>query len=272
MPLPKEEKQIAVVGRSFIQFFSHAFAITEFEVRKLKHDPSELITRSLQPFIWLLLFGQVISHGNVMTFQNMSYLDFITPGILAKSILFIAIFHGLSVIWEKDLGIVHKLLVAPISRFSLVFGKALAAAVRSLSQVLVIYVLALLLGVKLHHSLYSFAGVLLFTLLGAGIFSTFSLIIACIVKTRERFLGIGQVLTMPLFFASNAIYPIAMMPHWLQVFARVNPLSYEVDGLRIFMLDIPSSMHGLGIDILVLSMTFIVMMLIGARLYPRLAQ
>ena len=74
--------------------------------------------------------------------------------------------------------------------------------------------------------------VLLAVVLGSALFATFSLIIACIVKTRERFMGIGQVLTMPLFFASNAIYPLALMPAWLQAVARMNPLTYMVDALR----------------------------------------
>ena len=85
-------------------------------------------------------------------------------------------------------------------------------------------------------------------MLGSALFASFSLIIACIVKTRERFMGVGQLLTMPLFFASNAIYPIAIMPVWLQVIARVNPLTYEVDALRALMLADGTSIYGLGPD------------------------
>ncbi|MNY56061.1 ABC-2 type transporter [compost metagenome] len=77
--------------------------------------------------------------------------------------------------------------------------------------------------------------VLVFVVLGSALFSTFSLVIACLMKTRERFMGIGQVLTMPLFFASNAIYPLALMPSWLKAIALFNPLSYEVDALRALM-------------------------------------
>jgi ABC-2 type transport system permease protein len=108
-------------------------------------------------------------------------------------------------------------------------------------------------------------------ILGAALFSTFSLIIACIVKTRERFMGIGQVLTMPMFFASSAIYPISMMPHWLQVVAHGNPLTYEVDGLRTMMLSGGVSQYGLGMDFAVVVGVMLVMVAIGARLYPRVA-
>ena len=115
-------------------------------------------------------------------------------------------------------------------------------------------------------------GVMVIVLLGGACFSTFSLIIACLVRTRERFMGIGQVLTMPLFFASNAIYPIVIMPAWLQAIARANPLSYEVDALRSLMLANNTNFAGLIPDFTVMFCITTVLVLIGARLYPRLAQ
>lgn len=100
-------------------------------------------------------------------------------------------------------------------------------------------------------------------------FSTFSLVIALIVKTRERFMGIGQILTMPLFFASNAIYPIALMPRWLQVVSHLNPLTYEVDALRSLMLVGVDSGYGLLPDFAVLFLVTVLLVLIGGLLYPR---
>jgi ABC-2 type transport system permease protein len=194
------------------------------------------------------------------------------PGILAQSVLFIAIFYGISVIWERDLGIVHKLLVTPTPRTALVLGKGLSVGCRALSQAFIIYLLAWLLGVKLNWRPQAVAGVLIAVVLGAALFSTFSLIIACLVKTRERFMGIGQVLTMPMFFASNAIYPIAMMPSWLKAVAWCNPLTYEVDALRALMLADGASEFGLALDFVVLVGTTGVLTLVGAWLYPRLAQ
>ncbi len=108
-------------------------------------------------------------------------------------------------------------------------------------------------------------------LLGAACFSTLSLIIAALVKTRERFMGIGQILTMPLFFASNAIYPVAIMPPWLRVCAQINPLTYEVDALRAMMLPAAPSVHGLGLDAGVLIAALTALVLVGARVYPRIA-
>jgi ABC-2 type transport system permease protein len=253
-------------------FLMKTLAIVGMDLRKLRRDPTELLTRAIQPALWLMVFGQVFAHSRAIPTGDLPYEDFMAPGILAQSVLFIAIFYGISVIWERDLGIVHKLLATPTPRTALVLGKGLSAGVRALSQAFIIYFLSWLLGVKLNVSPHAVAGVLIAVVLGAALFSTFSLIIACLVKTRERFMGIGQVLTMPMFFASNAIYPLEMMPGWLRAAARVNPLTYEVDALRALMLSGGHSEFGLTLDFAVLIGTTTVLTLIGAALYPRLAQ
>jgi ABC-2 type transport system permease protein len=199
----------------------------------------------------------------------MPYLDYMTPGILAQSVLFISIFYGIAIIWERDAGMLHKMLASPASRGALVLGKALSAGVRSFTQAFMIYGLALCLGVHLKLSALPMLGVILALLLGAAVFSTLSLIAACLVKTRERFMGIGQFLTMPLFFASNAIYPIALMPYWLQWLAMLNPLSYEVDVVRALMLPGMTSSFGLATDFAVLALCTVALVMVGARLYPR---
>jgi ABC-2 type transport system permease protein len=190
--------------------------VAEAEVRKLRHDPWELATRAIQPTLWLVVFGQVMAHVRGLPTGDPGYLDFMTPGILVQSVLFVAIFYGISAIWERDLGILQKFLVSPASRTALVLGKGISAGVRALSQALIVYLLAFAMGVHTSFRLLHILGVLGFIVLGAAMLSTLSLIVACLVKTRERFMGIGQVLTMPIFFASNAIYPLALMPRWLQ--------------------------------------------------------
>jgi len=201
---------------------------------------------------------------------GLNYLDFMTPGILAQSVLFGAIFYGISLIWERDLGIVHKFLVSPALRTSLVLGRALSSTVRSLCQALLLYMIAALLGVHLRFGLQALAGVVASVMLGSAIFSTFSLIAACIVKSRDRFMGIGQVLTMPLFFASNAIYPLSLMPPWLRAISSVNPLSYQVDGLRALMVVGGTSTFGLVRDFSVQVIALAVLTGIATKLYPRI--
>ena len=262
--LPKASP-LAVVA----SFVSKTLTIAEFEARKLRHDSTELITRAVQPALWLLVFGEVMARIRAIPTGTLSYLDFFAPGILAQSVLFIAIFYGIAVIWERDLGILHKILASPTPRAALVLGKALSAGERSLVQAFIIYLLSLLLGVSLRFDLLALVGVLLVVVLGSALFSTFSLIIACLVKTRERFMGIGQVLTMPLFFASNAIYPISVMPGWLQAISQVNPLTYEVDALRLLMITGGTGVYGLPVDLAVLLGTTAILVVVAARLYPR---
>jgi ABC-2 type transport system permease protein len=256
---------------SISRFVKKTLVIAELEARKLRHDPTELLTRAIQPALWLVIFGQVFSRARVIPTGPLSYLDFMTPGILAQSVLFIAIFYGIAIIWERDLGLVHKLLVSPTPRCALVLGKALSAGVRSLSQVAIIYLLAWLIGVNLNWHPLAIVAVVAVVIPGAAFFSTLSLIIACIVKTRERFMGIGQVLTMPLFFASNAIYPIALMPPWLQVVSHVNPLTYEVDALRGLMVVGGASLYSLQLNLGVLLAATALLVVIATRVYPRIA-
>jgi ABC-2 type transport system permease protein len=224
----------------------------------------------VQPALWLLVFGEVLARIRAIPTGALPYVDFMTPGILAQSVLFIAIFYGIAVIWERDLGILHKLLATPAPRSALVLGKALSASERGLVQSAIIYLLAFLLGVKLNLDPLALIGVLLFVILGSALFSTFSLIIACLVKTRERFMGIGQLLTMPLFFASNAIYPISVMPSWLQAISQVNPLTYQVDALRALMVVGGTSVFGIGYDLGFLLAGTALLIIVAGRLYSRI--
>lgn len=269
---PKPGATLPAWVNAATRWLGQCLTLAEMELRKLRRDPTELLTRAIQPALWLMVFGEVFTRVRAIPTGNLRYLDFLAPGVLAQSVLFISIFYGISVIWERDLGLVHKLLVSPASRAALVLGKALSAGVRALSQAVIVYLLAWLLGVKMNWHPLALAGVGVTVLLGAGVFSTFSLIIACIVKTRERFMGVGQIMTMPLFFASNAMYPVAIMPDWLKMVAHFNPLTYEVDSMRALMVQGGASSYGIGADLGVLVFSLAVLTTISARLYPNLGR
>lgn len=247
-------------------------AVADAEVRKLLRDPTELFARALQPVLWLALFGQVFSQVRGIPTGDLRYLDYLTPGILAQSTLFSAIFYGIAIIWERDLGIVHKLLVTPAHRSALVLGKAVAAGLRALVQAVVVYLVASLMRVDIRWELLPVLTVVAGVFVGACIFSTFSLIIACLVKTRERFMGIGQVLTMPLFFASNALYPLDLMPPWLKAIAMCNPLTYLVDVLRGVMIVGGQSLYADSTSFGVMLLVFVILLALGSKLYPGLAR
>jgi ABC-2 type transport system permease protein len=254
------------------EWFGQAGAIIGLEARKLAHDPSELLFRAVQPALWLVVFGGVFSEIHVIPTGNYTYLQFLTPGILAQSVLFIAIFYGIASIRERELGIITKFLVSPTPRIILVGARGLSASMRGLSQALIVLLLAVALGVALNFSPLALFGTVVAVVLGSALFSTLSMIIASIVKTQERFLGIGQLLTMPLFFASSAIYPLSLMPAWLRPVALANPLTYLVDALRTLMLPGEVGQFPLYVDFSVLFGVTALLMLFESRLYPRMAQ
>ncbi len=248
------------------KFIWKTWVIADFETRKILHDPTEVLLRAVQPALWLLIFGQVMARTRMIPGAN--YLDFMTPGILAQSVLFVSIFYGIAIIWERDLGLTHKFLATPTPRSALVLGKALSAGIRCIPLLVIIYLLAIILSVHILWNPANIIGVISLLVLGAILFSTFSLIIACLVKTRERFMGIGQLMTMPLFFASNAIYPINIMPGWLKVISHFNPLTYMIDGMRLLMIGTPSG-FSLLTDYAILTIIATVLVIIGGSLYKR---
>ncbi len=165
------------------------------------------------------------------------------------------------------MGLLQKLLVTPTPRLALVWGKMGSAGIRGLCQAVIVFLFALVLGVPLILTVQSVFWVIVIVMLGAGFFTGLSMIIASIVKTRERFMGIGQVITLPLFFASSAIYPITIMPSWLQTVAYLNPLSYMVDGLRGLL--VTGSLAQLPFDVGLLAVVVLSISTVSAYMYPK---
>ncbi|MGW2570769.1 ABC transporter permease [Streptomyces sp. NPDC001537] len=215
---------------------ARVFAMCAVELQKLRHDRTELYTRAVQPALWLLIFGQTFTRIKAIPTGGIPYVDYLAPGIIAQSAMFIAIFYGIQIIWERDAGILNKLLVTPTPRSALITGKAFAAGVKSLIQAVVVLLIAAVLGVALTWNPLKLLGVGAIVVLGSAFFSCLSMSIAGIVLNRDRLMGFGQAITMPLFFGSNALYPVSVMPGWLQAVSKVNPLSYQVDALRGLLL------------------------------------
>jgi len=159
--------------------------------------------------------------------------------------------------------------VSPTPRLALVLGKMGSAGVRGLAQAVIVFLFAMVLGVPLIMTPGTIAAVIFIVMLGAGFFTGLSMIIASIVKTRERFMGIGQVITLPLFFASSAIYPITIMPSWLQAVAYLNPLSYMVDGLRSLL--VTGATGQLPFDVAILVAVTCLISVVSAFMYPKVA-
>src|SRR5262245_37074238 len=210
------------------------------EMRKLRHDHLDIFRRSVQPLLWLFIFGTALRRNQTLSGGFHDYRAYLAPGVMAQAALFVAIFFGLAVIWERDVGQLQRLLATPLPRTAIVLGKASGAAVRALVQAVLLLVVVAIADIGLKWTVPGVIGALAMLMLGTAGLAALSICIAAFVKKRERFMGIGQLIMMPLFFASSALYPLAIMPGWLHVVARVNPLTYEVQGLREMLVGVAS--------------------------------
>jgi ABC-2 type transport system permease protein len=243
-------------------------AMARAELQKLRHDQLDIVTRSVQPLLWLFIFGTALSHNRVLSAGAEDYRLYLVPGIMAQAALFIAIFFGLAVIWERDVGQLQRLLATPLPRTAIVVGKAAGAGVRAFVQAILLLIVVAIAGIAVRFEPLRLLGALALLIIGTGSFACLSMLIAALVRSRERFMGIGQLVMMPLFFASSALYPLSILPDWLHVLARVNPLTYEVQGLRSMLTGVGGSGE-LWLDFLVVTGFFATMVAAATRAYPR---
>jgi ABC-2 type transport system permease protein len=242
----------------------------ELELRRLRHDRTELYTRAVQPILWLAIYGPIMSVIKEIPTGGIPYTDYITPGVLIQSTTFVSIFYGLTIVWERESGILKKLLVTPASRYGVVIGRSMAAGVRAIFQALIIIPVALLIGVRFVPNIANFVSAFLIIFFASGGFAAISIFIASFMKTRERFMGIGQAITFPLFFVSNALYPIVMMPPILQEFSHFNPMSYVVDAVRGLM--ISGNLASLPIDLAAIALFDAILFVVASVSFRRIIE
>jgi ABC-2 type transport system permease protein len=261
-------RESRLAGGPFARLATGTAAMAQAELRKLRHDQLDIFTRSVQPLLWLFIFGTALNHRRALGIGSLDYHAYLAPGVMAQAAMFIAIFFGLAVIWERDVGQLQRLLATPLPRSAIVLGKAAGACVRALVQALLLLVVLALAGIGVRWTLAGVIGTLALLLLGTASFASMSMLIAAAVKERERFMGIGQLVMMPLFFASSALYPLSWMPDWLRVVARVNPLTYEVQGMRRMLVGVGPGGE-LWLDFLVVIAFLAVMLAAATRAYPK---
>jgi ABC-2 type transport system permease protein len=244
------------------------FAMAEMELRRIRHDPVEIFTRAIQPILWVAVFGSVMA--KVRAFPSTGdYVTFISPGVILQSSTFISLSYGIMLVFERESGVLKRLLSSPMPRSYIVIGRSLAGALRSSTQYIIVLVAAALVGAKLTTDLLDLIlGYFILTFASMG-FTAISIVIASTLKTRERFMGIVGAITMPLFFASNALYPIQVMPRPIQVISFVNPLTYTVSALRTLL--VQSSLY-IGSDMLIIIIFVLVSMFIAIKLLPRIIE
>ncbi len=202
------------------------------EVKRYLRDRVRIVSGLITPLLWLIIFGTGIRLAGETGSQN--YQQYLFPGIVGQTLLFTSMFTGISVLWDREFGFMKEILVAPVSRFSIVVGKALSGTIVSTIQAVIILALFPFLGFKL-GLLQIIAAVLICASLSFCI-SAFGIVIATFYESYESFSVIMNFIIMPMFFLSGAMYPVKLLPGILQIATKLNPLTYGIDAIKHILL------------------------------------
>jgi len=229
---------------------------------------SRIITSVVTPLLWLIIFGTGL--GSAVRFGTgaAGYQAFIFPGIIGQTILFTAVFSGVSVIMDRQYGFLKEILVAPISRPSIVFGKALGISTTAMIQGMVLLLLSFIVAVPMTPIIFlESVGVILLISLGL---SGLGLLISSFTDSMEGFNLIMSFIVLPIFLLSGALFPITGLPSWLQVAVYINPLTYGVDALRNIILN--EAVLPLYVDVIVVAVFAMMMIMISALVFSKKEQ
>jgi len=244
------------------------YAIWYREILVFTREPSRLVGSFIQPLLWLVIFGtglgSIIEPGAV---SGANYQQFIFPGILAMTVLFGSLFYGLYIILDKRIDFLKEVLVAPLNKSTMFFGKVLGGSTDGLIQIIILMIFgSLLFGI--HFNILSI--ILVFVIIIILLISMVSLglAIGSIMESPEGFGLISSFVIFPLFFLSGALFPTNNLPTWLRIIVSINPVSYAVDALRTVILGITS--YGLLLDFSVLIIFAIATVIIGTQAFKRI--
>jgi ABC-2 type transport system permease protein len=245
------------------------YVLVAREFKKFIREKSRLVSTIARPLIWLFLVGGGMSRLVPTGMgQGISYMQFIFPGILGMTILFSSIFSSISIIWDKEFGLMKEILVAPVSRFSIVVGKALSGTIISVIQAAIILSLFPFLGMRL--GLFSIVDTLAISVLLSFCLSSFGIVIATFYESFESFSVIMNFIVMPMFFLSGAMYPVKMLPDILKFATRLNPFTYGIDALKHAVFSAPEVVDFMIVtDVTVLCITSVVLVLIAGFMFER---
>jgi ABC-2 type transport system permease protein len=205
------------------------------DILRYWRDRWRLVASLAQPLLFLIVFGSGLSSSlkgsaSFGASGGLSYIQFMYPGIIGMAILFTAIFGAMSIVWDREFGFLKEVLVAPIDRSSVAIGKALGGTTQAMIQGLILLILAPFVGVKLSLltvlTMIPLAAVLAFGL------SSFGVALASTMKSMQGFQVVMNLLMMPMFFLSGALFPLSGLPGWMTVLTRIDPASYGIDPLR----------------------------------------
>ncbi|MEA2685384.1 MAG: type transport system permease protein [Actinomycetota bacterium] len=193
-------------------------------------DRRRLVAGMVQPLLWLFVLGTGLSRVVEPGTQGLDFRTFLFPGVLATSVMFTAVFSGVSVVWDREFGFLREMLVAPISRTSIMAGKCLGGGIVATAQALVLVALAGLAGVPYHPVMLIELVAILF--LASLSITAFGLLLGARVSNIQSVMPVIQTVITPMMFLSGALYPTAGLPAWLAVATKLNPLTYAVQPMR----------------------------------------
>jgi ABC-2 type transport system permease protein len=204
------------------------------EFIRFKRQRSRILTSIVTPLLWLFIFGS--GFGGSAAFGTGNYQQFIFPGILGISVIFTSIFFGVSIIWDRQFGFLKEILVAPLSRISIFFGKALGGTTTSIIQGSMILVIGILLNI--HYTVFSFIFALILMFIASLTIVSLGLIIGTKMESFEGFNLIMTFINMPMFFLSGALFPVTNLPDFLRIISWINPMTYAVDAFRAVLVGV----------------------------------
>ncbi|MEW5706891.1 MAG: ABC transporter permease [Actinomycetota bacterium] len=235
------------------------------QFKRYLRSKSRIVSSLGQPLLFLFAFG----FGFGPIFQKAgqgNYIQFLTPGVIAMSILFTAVFSGIEIIWDRQFGFLKETLVAPVSRFNIMIGRTLGGATVAVIQGLIVFAISFMAGFRVEN--IAFVPVALaFMFLIALLFTALGTAIASVLEDMQGFQLIMSFLVMPLFFLSGALFPLQGLPKAITAIMQINPLSYGIDGLRYALTNM--GYFGLLPDFLALSIGTSILVIIGGYLFSK---
>jgi ABC-2 type transport system permease protein len=200
------------------------------ELIRFAGNRAQMLMWLVQPLLFLFILGSGLESLSAASTHGVDLKTFIFPGALANAVMLSSMLSATSLVWDRELGFLRELTVAPVGRASILLGKCLSGTVVGTSQGVIVLALAGAVGVPYHPLLV--LGALGLAVVSAFAVTSFSLLVAVSIKQAQTFTSIMQMLVIPMFFASGAFYPVSGLPTWLAVLNRIDPLSYTVDPLR----------------------------------------
>ena len=235
------------------------------QLKRYFRSTARMIGSIGQPLLFLVALG----FGFGPIYQKAGggdYMQFLAPGIIAMGILFTGMFMGIEIIWDKQFGFLKETLVAPVSRMSIMIGRTLGGATVAIMQGIIIFLISLLIG--FHPNFQSVGIAIVFMVLIAMLFTGIGTAIASLVDDMQGFPLIMNFLVMPIFFLSGALFPLEGLPNIITFIARIDPLSYGIDGMRGAFTGIAS--FGFFNDFAILAAITLIVLAIGAYLFSKI--